>query len=187
MEGWFAYDEVPVKLTEEYLKGEKVYDGKLLKVHRDSVQLANGHQEIREVIRHPGAAVIVPCLSDGRYVLVRQFRYALGRETLEFPAGRLDPGEDPLTCAQRELREETGYEAATWNRILLLHPAPGYSDERLWIYRAENLQAGTSNLDADELVQVTSIALDEILDRISRSEITDAKTVAAAFFLKNRM
>lgn len=177
-------DNHTVDLTERFLHGERVYDGKLLKVHRDTVAMPNGHEEVREVIRHCGASVIVPHLGDDRYVLVRQYRYALGRETLEFPAGRLDPGEEPLDSARRELKEETGYLATRWEELFQIHPAPGYSDERLWIYLAEDLQAGQNSPDPDELVLVVEMSLDEILRRLKKGEITDSKTVAALLYLQ---
>lgn len=170
--------------TEKFLRGKRVYDGKLLKVHRDVIAMPDGHEEVREVIRHTGAAVIVPHLGDGLYILVRQYRYALGCETLEFPAGRLDPGEDPLESARRELQEETGYQARRWDLLFQLHPAPGYSDERLWIYLAEDLQPGQSSPDADELLLTVKMSLDEALNKLRAGQITDAKTVAALLFLK---
>jgi len=171
-------------LKEKFIKGRRVYDGKLLKVHRDVIAMPDGRQKIREVIRHSGASVIVPHLGNYRFVMVRQFRYALGRETLEFPAGRLDVGEDPLICARRELKEETGYSAGRWEEMLMIHPAPGYSDEQLWIFKAEELKPGKNNLDSDELVQVVELSLDELMERLSKGKITDAKTVTALLFLK---
>ena len=171
-------------LKEEFIRGQRVYDGKLLKVHRDVIAMPDGHEEIREVIRHSGASVIVPHLGNQRFVMVRQFRYALGRETLEFPAGRLDAGEDPLVCARRELKEETGYSAGYWEEIMTIHPAPGYSDEQIWIFRAEELKSGENNLDSDELVKVVELSLDELLERLKKGRITDAKTVAALLCLK---
>ncbi len=171
-------------LNERCQHSEKVYDGKLLQIYRDLVTLANGHEEVREVIRHPGAAVVVPHLGKGRYLLVRQFRYALRRETLEFPAGRLEPGEQPLDCARRELREETGYIAQRWTHLFSLHPAPGYSDELLEIFLAEGLTAGPSQPDEDEQVLAVQVSLKELLERFKAGRITDAKTNSALLYLK---
>lgn len=173
-----------MELTEKFVRGEKVYDGKLLQVHRDIVALPDGSEEVREVIRHPGAAVVVPHLGHGRLVLVRQFRYALNRETLEFPAGRLDPQEDPLDCARRELAEETGYLAGKWRHLFSLHPAPGYTDERLEIYLAEDLSTGESHPDDDERVQLIEASFDQLVDWFQQGKITDSKTCAALLYLK---
>lgn len=173
-----------MEFTEKCLKSEKVFAGKLLKVWRDEVLLPDGREEVREVIHHSGAAVIVPILDDGDFILIKQFRYALGEVTIEFPAGKLEFGEDPLTCARRELEEETGYLADDWQELFQLHPAPGYSDERLWIFLARNLHAGKEKFDADEIVESVRMSQDDLWKRLRNGEITDAKTVAAICFLK---
>ncbi len=172
-----------MELKEIYRHGACVYDGKLLKVFRDVVTVPGGNEEVREVIRHPGAAVIVPQLADGRFVLVRQFRYALGLETLEFPAGKIDPGEDPLSSAQRELQEETGYRDGAWEPILKAYPLPGYSDELHWFYRAVDLLPGSSNPDPDEKVEVETHSPEEIDRMIRGGEIRDGKTIIAWLYL----
>ena len=171
-------------LRETFLSGQRVFDGKLLKVHRDVVRLLNGHEEVREVLRHPGAAVVVPHLGQNRFVLVRQFRYAINRETLEFPAGRLDPEEEALVCAQRELSEETGYAARRWQHLFSLHPAPGYTDERLEIFLAEELQPGSTNPDDDENLVTVEVNLDKLIEWLQEGKITDAKTCTALLYLK---
>jgi len=173
-----------VNLIEKFLRGEIVFDGKLLEVHRDIVAMPDGHEEVREVIRHSGAAVIIPSLGDDKYVLVRQYRHALGRETLEFPAGRLDPGENPADCALRELTEETGYRAGKLEFLFNVHPAPGYTDELLWIYHASELTPGESRPDPDEIVFMVEMSLDELLHRFKNGEITDSKTLNALLYLK---
>lgn len=171
-------------LTEKLKRSQKVYEGKLLHVYRDVVTLSSGAEEVREIIRHPGAAVIAARRADGRFVLVRQYRHPIGRETLEFPAGRMDPGEDPLDCARRELEEETGYSAAGWRELFTMHPAPGYTDELLHIYLAEDLQDGQNHPDDDEQVAVTEAGLDELLEWIREGKITDSKTLSAILYLK---
>jgi ADP-ribose pyrophosphatase len=171
-------------LTEKLKTSEKIYDGKLLQVYRDVVTLAQGTEEIREVMRHPGAAVIVPHLGGDRFALVRQFRHALGRETLEFPAGRLDPGEDPQDCARRELAEETGYQAERWSKLFSLHPAPGYTDELLHLYLAQDLKAGPNHPDDDEQVLTVVATLDQLLHQFHAGTITDSKTVTAILYLQ---
>jgi ADP-ribose pyrophosphatase len=173
-----------VQLTETFQRGEKTFEGKLLQVHRDIVRMPNGREEIREVLRHPGAAVVVPHLGGGRYVLVRQYRYAIGAETVEFPAGRLDGEEDPLACARRELAEETGFTAQRWKLMFRLHPAPGYTDELLYIYLADGLQEGKNHPDADELVESEQATLEQLVIWFQEGKITDAKTAAAILFLK---
>lgn len=173
-----------MNLKETFLSGDRVYDGKLLKVHRDVVAMSGGREEIREVIRHPGAAVIVPQLDDGRFVLVRQFRYALGEEILEFPAGKLDQGEDPLPCAQRELREETGYQAGEWELLLKTHPLPGYSDELHYIYHARNLIPGASHPDPDERVCVETVSAEDLFSLVEKGGITDGKTIIASLYVQ---
>ncbi len=173
-----------MEFTEKCLRDRMVFDGKLLKVYRDEVVMPDGREEVREVIRHSGASVIVPITDDDQFIMVKQFRYALGSVTLEFPAGKLNQGEDPLDCARRELEEETGYLAESWEEILQLHPAPGYSDERLWIYLARNLHSGQSHADPDELVQVVKMPADELLSWSKKGKITDAKTVAALLYLQ---
>ncbi len=173
-----------MNLTEIPLHSKLVFDGILLKVYRDQVAMPDGQEKIREMIKHPGAAVIVPHLGDNRFVLVRQYRYALKRETLEFPAGRIDNGEDPQECARRELTEETGYQAGKMEPLFQIHPAPGYSDELLWIFKASDLVPGFTNPDPDELVTTVEMSLDELVELFRKCEITDSKTVNAIMFLK---
>ncbi|MCX6639488.1 MAG: NUDIX hydrolase [bacterium] len=171
-------------LTEKFVRGELVFEGRLLKVHRDVVQLPDGHEEVREVMRHPGAAVVIPYLDDGRIVMVRQYRYALSSETLELPAGKLDSDEDPLVCARRELSEETGYEANHWTHLFCTYPAPGYTDELLWIYLAEDLIPGPNHPDPDEQLLVVHMPLEQALLKIKQGQITDCKTLSALLFLQ---
>ncbi|RJP75398.1 MAG: NUDIX hydrolase [Candidatus Zixiibacteriota bacterium] len=173
-----------VDLNEELSGSERVYDGKLLQVYRDVVRLADGHEEIREVIRHPGAAVVVPYLGGGRVIAVRQYRHPLARVTLEFPAGRLDPEEDPQDCARRELAEETGYTAGRWEILFRMHPAPGYADELLVIYLARDLQEGPNHPDEDEQVLVETVDLDFLVNEFRGGRLTDSKTVAALLYLR---
>ncbi|MFH1734891.1 MAG: NUDIX hydrolase [bacterium] len=156
----------------------------MLQVHRDVVALSDGHEEVREIMRHPGASVIIPDLGDGRLVLVRQFRYALDRETLEFPAGRLDPGEDPETCAKRELAEETGYQAGKLDFLLKIHPAPGYTDELIYIYRASEMTAGKAHPDSDEELFTVEITVDELVEKLQQGILTDSKTINALLYYR---
>ncbi len=171
-------------LIETRVDSEALFDGVLLHARRDRVRLPDGGSAVREYIVHPGAAMVVPCLDDGRYVMERQFRYPLGRVFLEFPAGKLDPGEDPLACARRELVEEAGYTARDWKHVALLHPVISYSTERIEIFVARGLTPVGRKLDEGEFLDVVEVSHGELLAAFDRGEITDAKTVAALFWLE---
>jgi len=172
------------RLQETFVRGKLVYDGVLLKVFRDIVTLSDGHEEVREVMRHPGASIIIPDLGNGRLVLVRQFRYALDSVTLEFPAGRLDRGEDPETCARRELSEETGYRAGTLDYLFKIHPAPGYTDELIHIYHATELTEGKAHPDPDEELLIENHHIDGLLGMVKNGKITDLKTISALLYYR---
>ena len=167
-------------LIEKRLAGESVFDGKLLHVRRDTVLLPNGHETIREWVKHPGASAVLPVLDDGSVILVRQYRYPVGRVTLEIPAGKLDvPGEDPLECAKRELKEETGYAAERYEKLFSLATTVGFSDEWIHIYLAEGLTAGADCPDEDEFIHIVRMPLAEALEKVSDNTIVDGKTVTA--------
>lgn len=171
-------------LTETRLDGELAYDGDFLKVQHDRVQLPDGKTTSREYIRHPGAVVILPLFEDGSVLLERQFRYPLDRVFIEFPAGKIDPGEDPLRCAQRELQEETGYSARDWRPVCIIHNAIAYSDEHLELFLARDLTAGPSRLDDGEFLETFRAPLAEVLDWVRQGRITDVKTIIGAFWLE---
>lgn len=171
-------------LKETRLDGRVVYDGDFLKVSRDMVRLPDGSQASREYIKHPGAVVILPVFDDGSVLLERQFRYPLDRVFIEFPAGKIDPGEDTLECAKRELHEETGYTAASWQFICTIHNAIAYADEHLDLFVARGLTAGAPNLDEGEFIETFSATVPELLEMIRRGEITDVKTIIGAFWLE---
>ncbi len=172
-------------LREDMLHSEQVFKGHLLDVRRDRIRLPDGGEAHREYIVHPGAVVVIPILDDGRLVLVRQYRYPLGRVMLEFPAGKLEVGEPPYTCAVRELAEETGYRAAEWARAGELHNAIAYSSEGIDIWLARGLTLGEQALDEGEFVDVAVLSLDELLDQARRGELTDAKTLIGLLWLQN--
>ncbi len=172
-------------LVETLLASEAPYDGSFLKIRRDTVSLPNGHTGIREYVVHPGAVVVIPLLDDGRVLLERQFRYPIGRVMTEFPAGKLDPGEDPLVCAKRELLEETGYTATQWAHAGALHLAIAYSTEIIHIFFARGLQAGERQLDQDEFLDVISTRPEDLIAACSQGEVTDAKTLTCVLWMQN--
>ena len=173
-------------LTETKVASESVFDGKLLHVRRDTVRLPDGSLATREYIVHPGAVLIVPVLPDGRLVVERQYRYPAGRVFVEFPAGKLDPGEAELVTAQRELVEETGYTATTWTPLGRIHSVVGYSNEAIDFFIAEGLTHVGAKLDAGEFLEIVTMGQDDMLAALDRGEITDAKTVAALLLYARR-
>jgi len=170
-------------VTEEFLEGELVFSGRLLEVHRDRVRLPDGSEAVREYIRHPGAVVILALLEDGRVVLERQFRYPHGREFIELPAGKRDPGETPEATGRRELLEETGYVAAEWRRLGVIHNAIGYSDEGIEIWLARDLELRRQQLAEGEFLEVFSLPLAEAQAMARDGRITDVKTIAGLLWL----
>ena len=171
-------------LNESRIDGDIAYDGSFLKVIKDTVRLPNGKSATREYIPHPGAVVILPLFDDGRVLLERQFRYPLGRVFIEFPAGKIDPGEDPLACAKRELLEETGYTASDWQFVCKIHNAIAYSDEFLDIYLARGLTAGERKLDDEEFLDTFTASNDDLLAWVNKGEVTDVKTIIGAFWIE---
>ena len=169
-------------LSEHRLSSKLVYDGKLLKVRSDTVRLPNGGTAEREFIEHPGAVAVIALTEAGELVMERQYRYPLGRDMIELPAGKIDPGEDPLATARRELREETGYIAAQWRHVATIHIAIGYSNERIEIYLAKGLERGGAKLDDEEFLEVFNLPLATALAWVCEGKITDSKTVAGLFW-----
>jgi len=173
-------------LAEKKISGEGVYDGIFLKMKRDIVSLPDGQYALREYLEHPGAVAILAILDDGRVLLERQYRYPIAQAVIEIPAGKLNTGEDPLLCAQRELQEETGYTAKHWSKIRRIHPVISYSTEFIDIYLAEGLSPGPARLDEEEFLDVFASPLEELLNWVETGKITDVKTIISTYWLERR-
>lgn len=163
----------------EILDSRELFSGRVFELREESVRLPNGHETRLQLIRHPGAAAIVPLEDTGDVVLVRQYRHATGRWLLEVPAGTLDRGEAALACARRELAEEAGCEASEFIELGWIWTTPGFTDERIWLYLARGLRPAPQKLDEDETLEVERLPLEQAVARAERGEIEDAKSVCA--------
>ncbi|MCX8086171.1 MAG: NUDIX hydrolase [Rhodocyclaceae bacterium] len=172
---------------EETLESRQVFDGRLLKVYADRVRLPDGKESTREIIRHPGAVVVIGVLDNGKLLFERQFRYPVQRVMLELPAGKIDAGEHILDTARRELREETGYKAKLWRHLGTMHPAIGYADERIEIFWAQGLSYVGESRDHDEILEVVELSLSDALLAVRDGEITDGKTLAALLWAEKTL
>ena len=170
---------------EERIKGEVLFKGRMLRLERDAVRLPNGLETSREVVRHPGAVAII-ALQDQQVLMVRQYRYAIAQETLEIPAGKLDPNETPVACAQRELREETGYRG-TMEHISTFYTTPGFTDEVMHLFFAQDLVWDPLAPDDDEFIGVERIPWDEAVQKAQRTEFNDAKTILGILLVQGRI
>ena len=172
-------------LREETVEARQVYKGDFLDVRRDRVRLPDGAIAQREYVVHPGAVMVVPLLPDGGLLVERQWRHPMGRAMLEFPAGKLEPGEPVLDCAVRELIEETGYRAAEWARAGRFNNAIAYSDESIEVWFARGLVAGERQLDTGEFLDVCSVGVDDLEALVVSGEVTDGKTLVGLLWLRN--
>jgi len=172
-----------MKFEEKCIQSELIYDGKIIKVQKDTVELPDGKTAQREVVRHPGAVGVV-AVRDDKVLMVRQYRYALGKETLEIPAGKIDPGEEPQKCAARELREETGYDG-DFSFLGVFHTSPGFADEIIYLYLANNLRWSPLEADEDEFLGVLSIPREEAIEMAYQGQIQDAKTLIGILLMAN--
>lgn len=173
------------------LAGKRVFEGRMIHVDVDTVRLPNAVELDLEIVRHPGAAAVVPVDPEGNVVMVRQYRYAVDGWLLEIPAGKLDaPGEDPRVCAERELLEETGYRADRISALGAIWVSPGFTDEQIALFLAEDLTAGEQQLEADEVLHVERVPLADAIEQAYRGDITDAKSATALMradrLLRNR-
>ena len=168
------------KLREIQTGTEDIFDGVILNVKRDQVRLPNGHESVREVIRHVGAVCVVPVTEDGKVVVERQYRYPIDQVITEIPAGKLDSREEErLSAAKRELMEETGITADHWTDMGLYYGAPAYSDEKITMYLAQGLHMGEQHLDPDEFLNVELVPIEDLIEEILTGKLTDGKTQAA--------
>ena len=174
-------------MEEQILRSETIYNGRLVNLQRHTVRLPNGKESQREVIQHPGAVAIVALDEQNRILLVRQFRLPAGQILLEVPAGTLESGEDPLDCARRELREETGYLPHRLQALGGIYVAPGYTTEYIHLFLAGDLEHAPLPGDHDEFVEVERLTLDDLLNLIDRGEIVDAKTIASVLLVARRL
>lgn len=166
--------------TEKKLRRVNGYTGIIVDVHTDMIRLPNGEITMREVVHHPGGVCVAAVSDDSMVTMVRQFRYPFGRHLLELPAGKLEPGEDPLPAAKRELSEETGLEAERWTALGAMYASPGFSTETLYLYLATGLRQGEAHPDPNEFLDVEKMPLSQLVQRIDSGEIQDAKTVIGA-------
>ena len=165
-------------MDETTVDSKLVFEGKILNLKVDTVNLPNGRQAVREVVVHPGAVAVVAVTDADELVLIKQFRYPVGQVIWEIPAGKLEKGEDPLSCAQRELAEETGHGAEQWKHLSTFFTTPGFSDEIMYVYLASGLHTDKQTADDDEFIEPHYISFAEALRMISDGEIKDAKSIA---------
>lgn len=166
---------------EKTVREERKYTGNIINVDRVTVILPNGKEATRDVVRHPGAAVILPVTDDWKILMVEQYRKPCEMVSLELPAGKLDAGEPPEECARRELQEETGYIAGKLEKVLTIHSTPGFSDEVLHMFIATNLVPNKANPDEDEFISCKEYEIPELISMIEEGKITDAKTIIGVF------
>lgn len=162
---------------EKTISKKHIYTGNIIGVDVISVSLPNGKEATRDYVSHPGAAVVVPLTDNGELYMVRQYRKPIESELLELPAGKLDKGEDPLVCARRELKEETGLEAEKLEHLISIHSTPGFSNEVLHMYLATGLKEGEACADEDEFISSEKIPVKILVDMVLKKEITDAKSI----------
>lgn len=171
-------------LEEKTTNVTKIYDGKIIKLQVEEVELPNGKTSEREIVKHPGAVAIIPVTKEGKLVLVRQYRKALEKVIVEIPAGKLEKGEEPIDSAQRELEEETSYQAGKLEFLVSFYTSPGFADELIYLYIATGLEQGKAELDEDEFLDVIEVTTKEAEEMIKNEMIHDAKTVYAVQYLK---
>ncbi len=170
-----------MKLRERKLNSSLKFNGKMIRLYVDEVELPNGHKSGREVVRHPGASAVLVVDEKGFLVLEKQYRYPIDEILWEIPAGKLNKSEPSLECAKRELMEETGLKAKKWEELGYIYTTPGFSDEKIYLFFASDLEKGEQNLDEDEFVEMKYFSKNKVEEMINTGEIADSKTIAAFF------
>lgn len=167
-----------MNFEEKTISSEKIFAGKVVTVLKDSIELSDGKKSFREVVKHTGGVVIL-AVKNTKILMVKQFRYPLKEVLLELPAGKLEIGEDPFFAAKRELEEETGYCANNWTDLGFVYTSPGYSDEKLYLYKAEDLEFTQCHPDEGEILEPLELEISDVIKKINNGEINDAKTLCA--------
>ena len=167
-----------MEFTEKTINSQLIFDGRVVKLYKDKIELPTGQESLREVVKHSGGVVIFARKED-KVLLVKQFRYPMKEVLYELPAGKLEIGEDPFEAAKRELEEETGYCANKWTDLGYVYTSPGYSDEKLYLYMAEDLEFTHCHPDEGEILQALEYSYEDVLKMIANGEINDAKTLCA--------
>ncbi|MEG1268573.1 MAG: NUDIX hydrolase [Oscillospiraceae bacterium] len=176
-----------MELFEKTISSEDIYDGRIIKITCDTIELPDGRRALREVVGHPGGACVVPIDEKNNILMVEQFRYPMKEIVLEIPAGKLEWGENPDSAVERELREETGFTADNIEYLGVNYPTPGYCAEKLYLYMATGLHKGEQELDADEYLNVKSVPFSVAVDMVMNNSIKDSKTVAAILLAARRL
>ncbi len=167
-----------MKITKETtIKSKLEFNGAFINLKKDQVQLSNGEKHYREVVIHPGGVAVVAITDEDKIILVRQWRYAVNDELIELPAGKLEENEDPFVAIKRELQEETGFIAKNWYSLGFIYTAPGFCNERLYLYKATDLTFIGTNFDEGEVIQTLEFSFEEVDELIKEGKILDAKTL----------
>ncbi|QXM06077.1 NUDIX hydrolase [Crassaminicella indica] len=173
---------IPNEIT---IKSDRIYEGKMIQLRVDTVLLPGEKQATREIVEHPGAVAIVPITEDNKIIMVKQFRKPVESILLEVPAGKIDKDEEPLSCAIRELKEETGYEAKNMQFLFSFYTSPGFSNERIYLYLAKDLIKGKASPDEDEHIEMECIDMDKLVSMVYDGKIKDSKTILAILAAKD--
>lgn len=171
-------------LVEKTIRSKQIFQGRIISLQVDEVELPNGKTSFREIVKHPGAVAVLPFTREGKLVLVRQFRKALEKEIFEIPAGKLEANEPPEVCARRELEEETGYISSQLTLLTSFYTSPGFANEYVYLYEARELTKGDRELDQDEFLEVVEVSLEEAERLVEERKIDDAKTMYAVLYWK---
>lgn len=172
-------------MEEKYISTIKQMEGKFISFKQDKVKLSNGHEATRDWVEHPGAVAIVPLTKNSEIIMVRQYRYPVGEDLYEIPAGKLEIDEDPLVCGKRELEEETGFKAKKWEKIMGFYTAPGFANEFMHLYLAQDLIETKSCPDPDEIIEFEKIPLKKALEMLNEGSIKDVKTIVSLLYVQN--